>query len=82
VVRATRASAVACARSSGSSASSGTIVGGSNTVSTTFSNNPSLDPKYRLTSIAVTPASAAISRTPTPLYPLRVNAVTADSRIA
>jgi hypothetical protein len=41
-----------------------------------------LDPKYRLTSMAVTPAAAAISRTPTPSYPCRVKAVTADSRIA
>ncbi|MNL47795.1 hypothetical protein D3C87_1706010 [compost metagenome] len=42
-----------------------TMPGAASTVSTTSSNSWSFDPKYRLTSIAVTPAASAISRTPT-----------------
>jgi hypothetical protein len=45
-------------------------------------NSRSFDPKYRFTSIAVTPAPAAISRTPTPSYPARAKADRAEMRIA
>ena len=37
-----------------------------NDASTASANNSSLEPKYLFTSMAVTPASRAISRTPTP----------------
>src|ERR1700722_6354357 len=49
---------------------------------TTSANSFSFDPKYRLISIAVTPAPLAISRTPTPSYPARANARRAEARIA
>jgi hypothetical protein len=49
---------------------------------TTSANSCSLDPKYRLISIAVTPPSLAISRTPTPSYPDRAKARWAEARIA
>src|SRR5260370_16045 len=41
---------------------------------TTSANSCSFDPKYRLISIAVTPAPFPISRTPAPSYPPRAKA--------
>ncbi len=48
----------------------------------TSAKSRSFDPKYRLISIAVTPAPFAISRTPTPSYPARAKARRAAARIA
>ena len=62
-VCATSATAASCA----SDSELATItVGGANETSTASANSCSFDPKYLFTIIAVTPASLAISRTPTP----------------
>jgi hypothetical protein len=77
--RATNAVAASRAIASGFSAMN---TGCAKDVSTASANNCSLDPKYLFTSMAVTPASPAISRTPTPSYPARAKLRMAEFKIA
>ena len=56
--------------------------GDENEVSTASANSCSFDPKYRFTSMAVTPASPAMSRTPTPSYPALAKLRMAEANIA
>jgi hypothetical protein len=74
-------SAVATSRAMASEFSA-TNTGGANETSTASANSFSFDPNYRFTTMAVTPASPAISRTPTPSYPARAKCLTAEFRMA